>query len=261
MDSKRETYMTLSKYAQSLQKKSEPMFDEHTMSTIHGVCLAISDAERSVSKIDPNTEEGNDLLKLDGYTGTKTRHFYNNINSNLENVRYLEIGTWKGSSSVSAVYKNKIDALFIDDWSQFNGSSDKFKENMKKFNKKSKCLLLESNCWNADLSDLEPFNVYLYDGDHSELDHFKALEYYLPFLNETFVYLIDDWNWPDVRDGTMRAIRELNLDVKFRHEIFVSSDDLLNMPNHKGKETWWNGMGCFILSKPTPEPTPELDSV
>ena len=102
-----------------------------------------------------------------------------------------------------------------------------------------------------DLNDFEvgPFNVYLFDGDHSELDHFKALEYYLPVLNDEFIFMVDDWNWPNVRDGTMRAIRELDLIVEFRHEIFVSGDDLQNMPNHKGKQTWWNGIGIFLLKK------------
>jgi hypothetical protein len=253
-----DTYMTFNKYVQLLDSKSEPPFDEQTMSIIHNLVLAIDKAERGISKIDPSTEDGRDLLELEGMTGSRTRHLYNNISGHLENVKYLEVGTWNGSSSVSAVYKNKINALFIDNWSQFGGTSDKFKENMKKFNTESKCFLLESDCWKVDLSKIGTFNVYLYDGDHSEIDHFKALEYYLPVLQETFVYLVDDWNWPNVRDGTMRAIRELNLDVKFRHEIFVSSDDLLNMPNHKGRETWWNGCGIFILSKTPKTPKGNL---
>ena len=44
----------------------------------------------------------------------------------MENVRYLEIGTWYGSSSISAIYKNNINATFIDNWSQFGGDSNIF---------------------------------------------------------------------------------------------------------------------------------------
>jgi hypothetical protein len=100
------------------------------------------------------------------------------------------------------------------------------------------------------LSTIEKFNVYLYDGDHSELDHFKALEYYIDNLDDEFIFIVDDLNWENVRDGTMRAIRELNLTVKFRHEIFMSPDDLKGMPRHNGKDTFWNGCGIFLLEKP-----------
>lgn len=220
---------------------------------IHHIVVSIVQARNGQSKIDPNTDEGKEILEYNGYTGTRTRHFYNNIcNSNaLKDIKYLEIGTWNGSSSMSAVYKNNITGLFIDNWSQFGGDSNVFIENMTKFGKSSSIFLLESDCWNVDLKDLDmaPFNVYLFDGDHSELDHFKSLDYYYPVLDDTFIFLVDDWNWPNVRDGTMRAINQLNLHVLFRHEEFVSQDELNNMPNHYGKKTWWNGIGIFLLSK------------
>ena len=225
-------------------------FNKNTMAIIHHIVNCIAKAENDKSKIDNLTDEGKEILEYNGYTGTHTRHFYNNI-CNTSNVRYLEIGTWNGSSSISATYKNNIDALFIDNWSQFNGSSEIFEKAIKKYGKTSRCSLLESDCWTVDLSTIEnTFNVYLYDGAHAELDHFKALEYYLPVLDNEFIFLVDDFTWADVRDGTMRAIRELGLTIKFRHEIFMSPDDLKGMPNHKGKETWWNGIAVFLLEKP-----------
>lgn len=48
-----------------------------------------------------------DIMLLDGMTGTKTRHLYNNICS-MGYRNYLEIGTWKGSSFISALYHNNI---------------------------------------------------------------------------------------------------------------------------------------------------------
>ena len=190
-------------------------------------------------------------------TGTKTRHLYNNIgmlyNKTGIQMNYLEIGTWYGSSSISMLFKNIInDSLFIDNWSQFGGYSEKFIENIDKFKTpESKYSLIENDCWNIDITTLPQnyFNVYLFDGDHSELDHFKALEYYLPVLQNTFIFLVDDLNFMNVHDGTMRAIRELNLIVNFRHEIYMSPDDLVGMPNHKGKNTWWNGCLILVLSK------------
>jgi hypothetical protein len=236
----------------------KPLVDKYnlpqqTLGLIHHIVVSIVQARNGQSKIDPNTNEGKEILEYDGYTGTRTRHLYNNIcNSDaLKNIKYLEIGTWNGSSSISAVYKNNITGLFIDNWSQFGGDSQKFIDSMSKFGKSSSNFLLESDCWKVNLQDLDmvPFNIYLFDGDHSELNHFKSLEYYYPVLDDTFIFLVDDWNWPNVRDGTMRAIDQLNLNVLFRHEEFVSQDELHNMPNHYGKKTWWNGMACFLLSK------------
>ena len=48
-------------------------------------CLKLSD--KYESNITPK------ILNMDGMSGKKTRHFYNNICS-MKDARYLEIGTW-----------------------------------------------------------------------------------------------------------------------------------------------------------------------
>lgn len=244
------TYFTMEK----VYNNDEHIFDETTMNIIYNLTMCITKAMNNESKIEPDTYKGHKVLTLKGMTGVKTRHLYNNILGCLQNVKYLEIGTWNGSSSLSALYKNHniVKALFIDNWSQFGGSNQVFSNTLTKFKDDitPHHYLLESDCWKVDLSTIGAFNVYLYDGGHTELDHYKALEYYLPALEDTFVFLIDDWNWCDVRDGTMRAIKELNLDIQFRHEIFVSPEDFDGMPHiNRSNQTWWNGCGIFLLSK------------
>ena len=240
-------------------RNETPIFEENTMHLIRNLAYSFMNAFHNKSKIDPETSDGMEILSLEGMTGIKTRHLYNNILGWFGNVKYLEIGTWYGSSSISALYKNTdiSSALFIDNWSQFNGNVDIFYNTMNKFKNKNDIIsnfkILESDCWKVDLSNIkesEFFNVYLYDGGHTELDHYMSLAYYLPVLEDTFVFIVDDWNWPDVRDGTMRAIKEFNLDIKFRHDIFVSPEDNLGMPKtNLSKKTWWNGCCVFLLSK------------
>jgi hypothetical protein len=248
-----DSYLTLNKYLDIYQAQGKYPFSQDITRLIHHIVNSLLNAQSEKSKIDLGTKDGKEIIEYDGYTGTRTRHFYNNIcNSDaLQNIKYLEIGTWNGSSSISAAYKNKITALFIDNWSQFGGDPSIFKENMSKYGKDTEVFLLESDCWEVNLNELDmgPFNIYLFDGDHSELDHFKSLDYYYPVLEDIFIFIVDDWNWPNVRDGTMRAIDELNLHVLFRHEEFVSEDELKGMPEHHGKKTWWNGMACFLLKK------------
>jgi hypothetical protein len=245
-----DNYWTLNKYLKTLSTKGNNLLSDKNMVMIDRICKSISDARNCISKIDPETSEGKDILEYKGMTGTKTRHLYNNMLSYIDDVRYLEIGTWYGSSSISAIYKNKVQALFIDNWSQFGGDPNIFMEALQKYEGDSDLYLIENNCWEVELNSLDKkFNIYLYDGGHTESDHYKSLEYYLPILDDTFVFMVDDWCWGDVRDGTMRAIRDLGLKIHFRHEEFLSSDDLIGMPKHKGKESWWNGVAIFLLSK------------
>ena len=245
-----DTYYALKMY----KTPPQPFFDSSIMDLINHVYNSIINAKMGISNIDPTTVEGKTILEYEGYTGTCTRHLYNNICSydKFDKVRYLEIGTWYGSSSISAIYKNKLDALFIDNWSQFNGDLEVFKENIQKYlNKDTNCYFLEQDCWKVNLKkiNISPINIYLYDGDHSAADHYKSLEYYYDILDDVFIFMVDDWNWINVRDGTMKAIFDLNLYILFRHEEFISEEDLKNMPDHNGKNTWWNGIGIFILSK------------
>ena len=237
------TYLTINTII-----NTDTLGDPMLQKALH-IANSIQKAENGVSKINKDTSDGKYILDYNGMTGKKTRHLYNNI-CNYPGTKYLEIGTWNGSSSISAVYQNVLEGTFIDNWCLFNGDKTVFTNAMDRFiSQESSYKLIENDCWKVDTSMLGTFNVYLYDGEHYEEDQFKALTYYYENMENEFVFLCDDWNWPEVRDGTFRAIQYLNLQVVFRHEIFMSPDDTLCMPEHKGKDTWWNGVGIFLLKK------------
>jgi hypothetical protein len=183
-----------------------------------------------------------DILKYKGMSGYKTRHFYNNICS-LPNCRYLEIGTYHGSSSISAIYKNQVDALFIDNWSLFDGDKNIFYRAIEKFNTGSKVQVIDNDCWKINDDEIDQkFNVYLYDGGHDYDDHYKAISLYHSKLEDNCIVLIDDWNWESVRKGTFDAFADLKIDVKFKYEIFTPE------PHYElGITNWWNGIGIFII--------------
>jgi glycosyltransferase involved in cell wall biosynthesis len=187
----------------------------------------------------------NDILNLDGMSGYMTRHFYNNICS-LPNCNYLEIGVWHGSSSVSALYKNKInECVFIDNWSLFQGNKDIFYENVEKFNSEnSKINVIEGDCFSVDLKNLPEFDIYLYDGGHEYENQYKAIEYFLPKLKNNCIVLIDDWNWDEVKNGTLQAFTDLNVNIKYNYQIRTPQPH-----NEFGKTNWWNGIGIFIIER------------
>jgi hypothetical protein len=182
-----------------------------------------------------------DLLTMEGMTGQKTRHFYNNLVSK-PGARYLEIGVHKGSSFCSAIYGNTSleTAVAIDNWSEFGNVLNEFITNMNRFKPNDHVQFIESDCFNVDPLSLPKFNIYMYDGNHEYEAHKKALTHFYPCLDNEFIYVIDDWNWEFVRQGTLDAIKELNLFITWQKEI---------VSPFNGHPDWWNGMGIFVLVK------------
>ena len=186
------------------------------------------------------------IKTMPGMSGIKTRHFYSNLGSH-EGVRYLEIGTWAGSSICSFMCGNKSSCVCVDDWSQFNGPKDYFTACFNNYKGENDATFIESDCWNVDPTTLNKFNVYMYDGSHDENSHHKALSHFLPCLEDEFIYIVDDWNHPPVRVGTKRALETNNLDVLYEKEIFTDK----NPGVQQGSELndWHNGIVVYILRK------------
>ncbi len=74
-----------------------------------------------------------EVLALQGMSGRKYRLFINNLIASIEDARYLEVGTWMGSTLCSAIHGNKVRALAIDNWSQFGGPVAQFLTNLSRF--------------------------------------------------------------------------------------------------------------------------------
>lgn len=208
----------------------------------HIIETAFTNAENNISKIT------NDIISMEGMTGTKTRHFYNNL-LNTKDARYLEIGTWKGSSVCSAMCGNKAKVICIDNWSEFGGPKNEFLNNFKKFKGNNDASFIESDCYKVDISTLSKFNIYMYDGNHTNESHYMALLYYYNCLDDIFIFIVDDWNWKDVRDGTMKSIQKLNLKVLYEKEIRTTQDDSHPVWGSEEQRNWHNGIYVSILQK------------
>jgi len=202
---------------------------------------SFQNAENNISKIT------NEIVHMDGMSGTKTRHFYNNLLS-TEDARYLEIGTWKGSSVCSAMCNNKAKVICIDNWSEFGGPKSEFLVNFEKFKGENEATFIENDCYRVDVSTLPKFNIYMYDGNHTNESHYKALLHYYNCLDDVFIFIVDDWNWQDVRDGTKHSIQKLNLKVLYEKEIRLTWDNS-HTPQPQARDTWWNGIYVAILQK------------
>jgi len=194
-----------------------------------------------------NSKITQDIYEIDGMSGKKTRHFYNNLCS-MDNTQYLEIGTWKGSSICSAMCNNNMRCVAIDNWAEFGGPKEEFFINFNKFKGKNNAIFIEEDCWKVDISKIGKFNIYMYDGHHSETSHYNALNYYLSCLENEFIYLVDDWNLYRIRDGTINSIKDNNLKILYQKEIITSFKGNYARPNGINSD-WHNGISIFVLKK------------
>jgi hypothetical protein len=203
---------------------------------------SLENANRYISKCPTS------ILEMDGMSGKKTRHFYNNICS-IPDCKYLEIGTWHGSSLCSAVYGNNLRSVVIDNWSYHTGDRDIFLQNISQYRGLNAISVVEKDCWNVSTAEIGmKCNVYLYDGDHTSESHRRALTHFINSMDDTFIYIVDDWNDLRVRVGTLSGIAECRLRICYHREIYTTHDNthpVIHGPNSE----WHNGMSVFVLSK------------
>lgn len=206
---------------------------------IQHVQKSIENAEQGVSLL---SEE---VLSLEGMSSAKVRHLLNNLCS-LPERNYLEIGTWQGSTWIAALYNNSLaisSAIAIDNWSQFNGPKNQFTINCNLFLKNREYKFIEDHCFQVDLNSFSnPVNLYFYDGDHSMLSQKQAFTYFDRIFDNTFIAVVDDWNFVEVPAGTYAAFAELNYTILF--------ETILPARWNCDHDNWWNGIYIAIIRKP-----------
>ena len=205
------------------------------------VKTARNKANNNESKLTPS------ILQLQGMSGVKTRHFYNNICSHPA-AKYLEVGSWKGSTLISALYNNQhCPAVAIDNWSQFNGPCLEFHANCKTYIPESWLFVIENDCFNVSLSNRK-FNIFLFDGAHDYDSQKKAITYFYKNLELPCVVIIDDWNWQSVRSGTYDGLHEVGANIVYEDHVRLTQDDS-HTNTDLARDSYWNGMGVFVIGR------------
>lgn len=204
---------------------------EHVINSIH-----------SASNL--NSQLTSRILSMSGMSSPKVRHLLNNICS-LPGTNYLEIGVWKGSTFISALYNNQTcieSATAIDNWSEFGGPKAEFIKNTKNFINNINFNFFEHDSFSINL-DLIPkkINVFFYDGFHTAEAQKKAFTYYNPIFEDIFIAIVDDYNLKEVQTGTQDAFKELGYTVLFETQLksFRADDN----------NEWWNGLYIAVISK------------
>jgi len=194
-----------------------------------------------------------EAFKLEGMSGIKTRIFYNELCS-LEfpdrPTQYLEVGTWKGSTICASLQFNmNCHGTVIENWALFGGPKTEFEENVTKFGFADRLTIFEEDVFSFDTSKIEnKIDIYLYDGDHDEIQQYKGITHMWPALADEAIIIVDDWNADQVRKGTFDGLRDVGANIIEKFEIMYSNNNT-HTPMHIAQNEFWNGIGVFVISK------------
>ena len=185
-----------------------------------------------------------------GMSGQKYRSFINHLVGSTLHPRYLEIGSWAGSTAAAALHGNPVHALCIDNWSQFGGPRAEFFENMQKvLTKEIEFKFIEKDFRTVNYSQLgNTFNIYMFDGPHEEDDQYDGLVLVQAALDNRYFLIVDDWNWIQVRLGTLRALCDLKCKLVYGIELRTTLDNS-NPKTASEKSDWHNGYFISVIQK------------
>jgi hypothetical protein len=212
---------------------------EREVSLIRHVMRSTSNADARKSQLTPA------ILQLEGMSSPKVRHLLNNLAAR-PGTRYLELGVWKGSTLVSALYQNATTApgaVAIDSWT----AGDVQEACMRvcgQYLEPTAYRLYRADCFAIDPRQYipQPINLFFYDADHSFESQLQALTHYDCVFDDLFVAVIDDWNDESVQDGTRAALELLDYQVLYEIELPARWNGDL--------ENWWNGLYVAVIRKP-----------
>jgi predicted O-methyltransferase YrrM len=200
-----------------------------------------------------DTKLTREAVYMEGMSGIKTRIFYNHLCA-LEfpgrPTYYLEVGTWKGSTICSALQFNEnCHGTVIENWALFGGPKTDFLENIKNFGIDGRLTIFEEDVFSFDTSKIKnKIDIYLYDGDHDETSHYKGITHIWPVIADEAIIIVDDWNAPHVRKGTLDGLRDVGANIIEKFEIMYTNDGSHTRMDVAQRE-FWNGIAVFVVSK------------
>jgi predicted O-methyltransferase YrrM len=146
---------------------------------------------------------------------------------------YVEVGTYRGTSLISAHLGNEGDFVALDNWSLGDGSREQLDANLERYGVKA--TMLEGDAFetlrNGALGD-RTVGVYYYDNGHEyeqQLDGMRLIE---PYLASPSLVIVDDTDWERVE----RAVDDYLAEQPRATEIFRADG------KDRGHPEWWEGM-------------------
>ena len=186
---------------------------------------------------------------MSGMSGKKYRYLINNLISFIRDARYLEVGSWKGSTACAAMHGNTCKVTCIDDWSHHGTNNQDFFNNTKdSLSDNIEFTVIEKDFRQVKYGNIGKYNVYFFDGPHEEIDQYDGVVLAQNALDFEYILIVDDYNFDRVRKGTQSAIKDLNLKVLAEITVLSSIDGDVPKIHHE-KSEWHNGYYFAVIRK------------
>ena len=153
---------------------------------------------------------------------------------------YVEVGTYHGTSLISAHAGNDGDFVALDNWSLGDGSRDQLEANLARY--ELDATLLEGDAFETLRSgklEGRSVGVYYYDNGHEYEQQLDGMRLAEPYLADGALVIVDDTDWERVE----RAVDDYLAAQPQATEIWrVDGKD-------RGRPEWWEGMRVLCYSR------------
>lgn len=165
-------------------------------------------------------------LSEESFSGIKGRALINNICGN-DGIRYLEVGSYAGSTLCSALIGNSIDATACDIWGEFMGEprgsyiKGLFNNRLEKYRGNNRVKVIESSIYSDDtIKNIgKGWNFYFYDADHTTESTEKGIIAVDSCMSDEFILMVDDYGMITTMQGVNNALSKLNYEILFSRKL------------------------------------------
>jgi predicted O-methyltransferase YrrM len=146
---------------------------------------------------------------------------------------YVEVGTYRGTSLVSAHLDNDGDFVALDNWSLGDGSREQLDANLARYGLHA--TMLEGDAFETLRSGVlegRTVGVYYYDNGHEYEEQLDGMRLIEPYLASPALVIVDDTDWERVE----RAVGDYLAAQPRAIELYRADG------KDRGHPEWWEGM-------------------
>ena len=210
---------------------------------------AVKKSSKGVTKLIPQ------ILEIHGITSRRIKSLLNNI-CDMKSVVYLELGVFRGSTLIAAMYKNDIKKAYaVDNFNYDPIEPGKYNEKgwpsiRRAFNDaciryglSDNLVLLEKAVQEVDITEIsEPVNVVFYDCWPAKTGNMvDNLKHVLGSLDSVFILIISEYSSKSTKTAATKFIEDNNLITHYTEE--------LKTMGVRNANSWWSGIGIYVLEK------------
>lgn len=194
---------------------------------------------------------------LYGASGRKIKHCINNICAVKDNLTYLELGVYRGSTLIAANFRNNITTYAVDDYTIDQKEANPYKESgwtnprqavvdlVERYRNSEKLQniinLIDSEATKTNLKSIpKKVDLVHYDLEEHHANLESVLRYFIPVFDKHFILMVSNWNSQGVRTAFKRFSNTPGIEVELLEEkVSHTTGDSLN---------WYNGFSVSLVT-------------